>query len=194
MSSVMKLSCRAHRHAQAIIIPIIKKETDREPVTAACKQLVAAAKAAGLRVKVRPCISLRCRSRCVGARCVQATVNGCAPCLLCTVNMFPGDINHMLHEPVLCDTLCCGFMHAGRTARTGAVNYTHCLLQPVPCCRWTPMSVRRQAGSTTTGRCGACLCVWRWGPKMWSQTHASWHAGTWVSQQRVHDATPYLHV
>ncbi len=40
-------------HPQAIIIPIVKKETDREPVMAAVAKLEAIAKAAGFRVKVR---------------------------------------------------------------------------------------------------------------------------------------------
>lgn len=37
---------------QAVIIPIIKKDADREPVMAAIARLEAAAKAAGIRVKV----------------------------------------------------------------------------------------------------------------------------------------------
>jgi hypothetical protein len=37
-----------------VIIPIVKKEADREPVSQAAQALAAAAKAAGLRVKVRP--------------------------------------------------------------------------------------------------------------------------------------------
>ena len=36
-----------------VIIPIIKKETDREPVMAAVDGLAKSAKAAGIRVKVR---------------------------------------------------------------------------------------------------------------------------------------------
>ena len=39
-------------HAQAVIIPIIKKESDREPVTEAVARLEAIAKQAGIRVKV----------------------------------------------------------------------------------------------------------------------------------------------
>jgi hypothetical protein len=38
-------------HLQAVIIPIVKKETDREPVMAAVAKLEATAKAAGFRVK-----------------------------------------------------------------------------------------------------------------------------------------------
>lgn len=52
--------------AQAIIIPIVKKEADREAVTAACAKLVAAAKAAGIRVKVRSRVHARCV--CLGGR------------------------------------------------------------------------------------------------------------------------------
>ena len=37
---------------QAVIIPIIKKETDREPVTQAVARLEAIAKQAGIKVKV----------------------------------------------------------------------------------------------------------------------------------------------
>ncbi len=39
-------------HTQAVIIPIIKKETDREAVMEAVSRLEAAAKTAGIRVKV----------------------------------------------------------------------------------------------------------------------------------------------
>lgn len=39
------------------------------------------------------------------------------------------------------------------------------------------MSAKHQAGSTTTGRCGVCLCGWKWVPGTWRARRAWWHGG-----------------
>lgn len=45
-------------HQQVVIVPIVKKNTDRTAIDAAIDELVATLKSAGIRVKVRPPPSL----------------------------------------------------------------------------------------------------------------------------------------
>lgn len=163
------------RCAQVVIVPIVKKEADRVPVSQAAEKLAEAAKAAGIRVKV-------------GGVCTAGGGGG-------------GRKPTHLHER-RCDTLCTQCMppYPPLPQRSGSglgwVCVFQCLITDLdnaqtcyttfpplppyslPLARLTRTSARPPAGSSTTGRCAACPCGWRWGPRMWRRAHAWWRGGT----------------